>query len=179
MSAPVVVGLDLSLTSTGVAISGGGAVTADTIKPPRGLDGLARLRYLRGVVGYAVRDADLVVVETLALSSRTGKALERAGFWWAVRDEIDHLGIPFLGRTPQQVKMFATGKGNTLKDEVLAAMIKRYMEIEIKGNDAADALALCGIGLHHLGHSLGTGLLPKTHLRALDKIEVEPPLGAP
>ena len=177
MTGPRVIGLDLSLTSTGTAVvTAGGPVEVTTVKAPRPdpagdplARDLARLRHLRAVVGYAARGCDLAVLEGLAFGTRTGKASERAGLWWFVVDQLTDLGVPVAVMPPATRAMYATGKGNAPKDLVLVTTARLYPHVPVTGNDAADALVLAAAGLDHLGHPLRK--LPQTHRRALDKVQ--------
>jgi crossover junction endodeoxyribonuclease RuvC len=64
---------------------------------------------------------------------------------------------------------FCTGRGNAAKDEVLAAAIKRWPELDIADNNQADALILAMMGAQWAGAI--TGEFPSTHLAALEKCE--------
>jgi crossover junction endodeoxyribonuclease RuvC len=160
-----VIGLDLSLTSTGVA---GSAGWADRIRPAPTLDLFIRLRIIRQRVMDYVRDADLVVVEGLAISRQTGQHLTRAGLWHLVMEQIDAHSIPWAEVSPTGLKRYATGKGNSPKDEVLAAVVRRFPTVEVRGNDEADALVLAAMGADHLGVPIVT--MPEAHRAALAKV---------
>lgn len=141
-----VLGVDLSLTSTGIA----GPGWVDRLVP-FGLSGLPRLRWLRDAVLDRVDDGvDLVVVEGLAYSRTTGKAAERAGLWHLVVERLD-LMVPWAQVSPTARAKYATGKGNAPKDAVLAAVVRRFPGVPVSGNDEADALVLAAMGLDHLG----------------------------
>ncbi|MGW8565681.1 hypothetical protein [Isoptericola sp. NPDC055881] len=171
-----IVGLDLSLTSTGIA-----SVVPDAVQPalgdrfrtkPAGDDLRARARRLHEIRD-AVRDwtrtrTDLAVVEGLAFSSRSGQATERAGLWWLVVHDLLVRDIPVAVVTPTARAKYATGKGNAGKDEVLAAVVRRYPDVETRGNDEADALVLAAMGARALGHPIDD--LPKTHTDAMAKV---------
>ena len=84
-----VIGLDLSLSSTGVASSLGWVerIQVRDDKTPFG-----RLRAIRDAVFEHCRGVDLVVSAGLAVASRTGQALTRAGLWHLVMEHVDRLG---------------------------------------------------------------------------------------
>lgn len=167
MTAPKVVGLDLSLASTGVACNLGWAdhirVKRSTVVSP-----FTRPRQIRTAVMDHVRGAALVVVEGLAVHSQTGRHLERAGLWHLVMEEIDGADIAWAEVSPTGLKKYATGKGNAAKDEVLAAVIKRFPTFDVGGNDQADALVLAAMGSDHLGHPLID--MPVEHRKALKAV---------
>jgi crossover junction endodeoxyribonuclease RuvC len=76
--------------------------------------------------------------------------------------------IPCVVVSPSQLKTYALGKGSgkgTDKDWVLAAVVRRYLEVAIAGNDEADALVLAAMAADHYGHPVVT--VPETHRRAL------------
>jgi crossover junction endodeoxyribonuclease RuvC len=170
-----ITGLDLSLVSTGVAgyriTDGPARVWVDRIdgKPWSSLPTMRRLRTIRAHVLEHVRDADLVVVESLALSRQTGQHLTRAGLWHMVMERVDTLDIPWCEVSPTTLKKYATGRGNAGKDEVLAAVVRRYPDVEVTGNDDADALVLVAMAAHHYQVST-LPTVPASHAAALDKV---------
>ena len=164
---PRVIGLDLSLTSTGVA-SSLGWTRRITTKPTDYTTTFARLREIRSRVRDCVRNADLVVVEGLALGSQTGQHLTRAGLWHLVMESVDAAGIPWTEVPPATLKRYATGKGVAPKDEVLLSVARRFPDWDVTNADEADALVLAAMGADHLGHPLVE--MPATHRSALDKV---------
>lgn len=160
--APHVIGVDLSLTRTGIACAHG----ADSITPPRGTTGFDRLRWIRRAVLAWTAEADLVIVEGLSYASNMPSAQERAGLWHLVMVAIDGKGIRWTQLPPATLKKYSTGKGNAGKDEVLTAAVRR-LPMPIDNNDQADAAWLCAAGHELLGAPLVE--LPATHRRALDR----------
>jgi crossover junction endodeoxyribonuclease RuvC len=175
-----IVGLDLSLTNTGVAIieqrpdvlavdlhsvSSKGSQSDNLTERHNRLDGL-RDR----IMGY-VGAADLAVIEQPAFSRTTGSQHDRSGLWWLVMDAL-HLwgdeGPAVVEVTPGGLKKYATGSGSAGKDEVLLAVARRYPDIDVRTNDQADALVLAAMGARHLGHPIDD--MPKAHLAAMDAV---------
>lgn len=173
-----IVGLDLSLASTGLAVADElGVIEVGQIRTkPTGDDLVARrerLRAIRTELRPWLRGADLVVVEGLAYASRSPHATERAGLWWLVVDHLIGNGAPVAVVSPTSRAKYATGKGNAGKDQVLAAVVRRYPDVEVTGNDQADALILAAMGARSLGRPIEAGGitgLPKTHLDAMTKV---------
>jgi len=141
------------------------------------LNDLARITHIATVVrefaaygpGHVAHPADLAVIEGPAYSrGQMGGQHAKAGSWWLIVDNLASAGIPILVVPPNVRAMYATGKGNAGKDEVLAAVVKRYPGYDVDSNDIADALAMCALGARLLGHPIDD--LPKTHLRALAKL---------
>lgn len=169
---PRVVGLDLSLASSGVAVRAGLHIP----KPPRKLVGAPRIRWItNAVTSYA---ADLYVIEGPAYSRALGIGHhEAAGLWWAVRLELWEREIPVAVVPPSVLKKYATGRGNASKDQVLAAAIRRYAHMPISCNDEADAYVLYAMGLDYLGHP--PVVVPKSHRESLDSADWPAALPAP
>ncbi|UQS95197.1 RuvC-like resolvase [Pseudanabaena phage Pam4] len=183
-----ILGLDLSLSSTGVAHvtttpDGWQAETSRVVVKarhvPRGgephtlAERSVRLRRLAGLITDHARGADLVVVEGPSYASDTGKAHDRAGLWWLVVGRLTGAGLQVVEVPPSTVKTYATGKGNAGKDEVLAAVVRRYPTVEVRDNNEADALVLAALGARFLRLPIEPDL-PKTHLRALTGVRWTP-----
>jgi crossover junction endodeoxyribonuclease RuvC len=177
-----VVGLDLSLTSTGIAtIHRDDSITLRGIGS-KGRAGATlperrhRLDQLGECIVQHVLDASphLVVIEAPAFSRTTGHQHDRSGLWWLV---VNRLVLSRFVSGPTTVVeasgtsrcKYATGKGNAHKDQVLAAVVRRYTSVEVTGNDTADALILAAMGRRWLGHPIETSL-PNTHLAAMDGV---------
>lgn len=171
------VGIDLSLTSTGIAVSRHGwlETTLVTSKPPKGgglySGKLARFQQIRSdiMMNIATGSESHVYLEGPAYASAGQATHDMAGNWWMLYEMLTDWGHMVTVVPPAVVKQYATGKGNAAKDAVLAAAIKRYPEIDIPGNDIADAVVLMAIGRRLMGQPLEADL-PKTHLRAVDKL---------
>lgn len=174
------VGIDLSLTSTGLALYYPDGVEApDTMtiktKPP-GAPGyessLHRFQLIAGrirhEIGQEVPGRVHVCLEGPSYNS-VQSAHVMSGNWWNLYGGLMNEGFKITVVPPAVVKMYATGKGNASKDAVLAAAIKRYPDVDIPGNDIADAVILLAIGCRLAGRPLEYQL-PATHLRALEKL---------
>jgi crossover junction endodeoxyribonuclease RuvC len=164
-----VVGLDLSLTGTGISTPDGvrlveskGAKAATLADRAHRLDSLMR-KILRDCSA-----ADLVVIEQPAFSRTQGSQHDRSGLWWLVVSSLIYAGVPVAEVTPSGRAKYATGKGNAGKDAVLGEVIRRFPGYTDSNNNTADAYVLMAMGLEHVGHPLVE--LPKTHRDALDAV---------
>lgn len=124
-------------------------------------------RIVRELRDYCT-EADLVVVEQPAFSRSTGSMHDRSGLWWLAVAKLRSLDRPVVEVTPTARAKYATGKGNAGKDAVLAAVVRRYPDVEVTGNDEADALVLAAMGARWAGHPIDDP--PKTHLAALEAV---------
>ena len=173
---PVVVGLDPSLTGTGIASSNGWCEVIGYKRRSKDpgitqlphAERLTAMRILVKDVCTAIGAPALVVMELPAPSRSGGGAHERGWFWWQLYNHLDLREIAVGLLTPNQRALYATGKGAAAKGAVIDAVTRRFPDWATEGNDnAADAVALMAAGRDWLGHPIAT--LPKTHRAALDK----------
>ncbi|WP_280448428.1 hypothetical protein [Nocardia brasiliensis] len=172
-----VVGLDLSLTSTGIAVHGPDIPPwCGTIESTgKDSDGWGtryrRLGDLMGRILPPIPDGALVVMEAPAYSRSTGKAHDRSGLWWMLYDILAGTTRTVVPVLPNVRAKYATGKGNASKDQVLAAAVRRYASIDITGNDTADAVVLMAIGCRLLGRPIDDPM-PALNLAALTTLSL-------
>lgn len=180
-----VVGLDPSLTSTGMAfatVDGAGVQLStkthksNAKKDPTLADRGGRLHRLSEKI---ITDAcqfqpELVLVEEPAHNQKSGHHHDRSGLWWlSVKGMIDS-GLQVHEISITTLKKYATGSGAAAKEAVVIAATRRYPEVEFVTNDEADALILAAIGCRLLGAPIEPSL-PKTNLDAmavLKKLEI-------
>lgn len=189
----VVVGLDLSLTRTGVTRiicepdpAARPRITCRSVtarvrqvkkgdEPHTVAERSARVRRLTGDTTALCAGADLVVVEGPSYASDTGKAHDRAGYWWLVVARLTGAGLHVVEVPPSALKMYALGKGGGAgagKDDVLAAVVRRYHDVEFSGNDEADSLVLAAMGARFIGQPVDDP--PATHTRAMKSVRWTP-----
>jgi Holliday junction resolvasome RuvABC endonuclease subunit len=175
-----VLGIDLSLTSTGLAGPGWTATIepANRTRIHRERDDKtndARLRtaynhqrltaitsqlddYLTGV--------DLVVMEGLAYDAHdTDRQL--AGLSWIIRDRLWRRAIPYALVPPSTLKQFVTSNGAANK-VLMRDLIDDWFDWFRGGFDEADAAGLMAMGYAHLGAPLGP--LGEHQVTALGKV---------
>lgn len=128
--------LDVSLTSTGVAHSGG------TFRITPKSRGAQRLADIRDAIGDALDEysPDLVVIEGYAFA-RANQAHQIGEAGGVVRLLLHDRGIEYAEVPPAKVKKWATGKGNADKDTMLETAIRKH-GFTGHGNDEADAWLL-------------------------------------
>ncbi|MFJ8163848.1 hypothetical protein ACIRBY_23375 [Streptomyces sp. NPDC096136] len=158
----LVIGLDLSLTSTGIA----GAGWSDKIRTKTRGD--ARIRILQiGIADY-IKAADLVVMEGPSYGHAALAGHEDlAGLRVIVRQYCYRHHIPYAVIPPASLKVYATGNGRAEKGAIRSAVAERYGYLT-EGParyDEADAYVAMAAGYDWLGHPLKA--LPESHRRAL------------
>lgn len=162
--APTVVGLDLSLTATGIATDHA-EVLATKLK------GAERLAWVRDEVYDRLHapKADLVVLEGYAYA-RANQAHQVGELGGVIRLMLHEAGVPWVEVAPAALKKYATGHGNAGKGEVLAAAIRR-LGYDGHDDNEADALWLREMGLDHYAGEGRPPWVPAAHRVALDKID--------
>jgi hypothetical protein len=163
-----VVGLDLSLTATGIALPDGTSLTAR----PRDLAGVPRLLWIRRQVAKAVglaplRDGSLapratvVMIEGPAFMAKGSHQWALGGLAWSVYTDLHQAGVPYVEVIVQHIKTLATGRGNAPKVQMVTSARER---LGYRGHDdnQADALWLRQMGLLTFG--VEEVPLPATHL---------------
>jgi crossover junction endodeoxyribonuclease RuvC len=169
------VGLDLSLTSTGIAT--GNSTWAINAK---GLKGPQRLIHLRDEIIEALEQQSdelhsangvLVLVEGYSFGSRNSHAHALGELGGVVRVALHEAGFPYVEVPPTVRAKFATGRGNAGKSEVVSAVSARTGLLwDGAGNeDRCDAWILQEIGYTFLGEPRFEW--PASHRSALTKIE--------
>jgi crossover junction endodeoxyribonuclease RuvC len=145
-----IVGLDLSLTRTGVCrtvqIGNWGVASIET-RPPKCLQ--ERINQIVTEVMRVV-DADCrVFIEGHSFGSFGGQMRDRAELAGVVKQQLWLSNIPFSLVPPTVLKKYVTGKGNAEKPLMLHMIIKKT-GVECENDDQADALALADFGWHVL-----------------------------
>lgn len=160
---PRVLGLDLSLTATGVCLTDGMTLTIKTQQKYRDL----RLVHIGDALASMIGDGhsvDLAVIEDLPMHAKS------AGITGMVhgvaRAVLLRAGIPYVLVAPATLKAYATGKGSGDKTPMAMAAYKRA-GVEFPDDNQCDAWWLRAAGLDRLGHPLFD--LPAAQRARLDK----------
>lgn len=164
---PDVIGLDLSLTSTGMAY---GDATVSFQPKTKGMQRLQEI--MRGVFDIARSLPDpFVVVEGYSFSSRNSHAHALGELGGVIRYHLWQAQVPYVDVPPTCRAKFATGKGNAGKAEVVSAVSARTGRTWIgKGaEDECDAWVLQEMGLAHF--NIPRHQWPAANLSTLSTIE--------
>lgn len=158
-----IIGIDPSLTATGLADVYGRTFTIDN------LHGDLRLHHLHATVKLQAYVAELAVIEDLPTHGMgAGKTGMAQG---VIRLALMSLDIPYVCVTPASLKKFACGKGNATKADMRVELLRRSL-FDLRDDNQVDAWWLRQMGLAHYG--IAEVKLPANHLVALDKIDWSP-----
>lgn len=174
---PLVVGLDLSLTGTGVAAADGtlrtirSATTDDTVHLRVGRITDIALTILKLIP----EDTALIVIEGPAYGQQAQAGVHlRAGLWWHIAYTLTRWrpDAHLIEASPSTVKKLATGKGNATKPDMRMALFQRA-GVDCRDDNQVDAFWLRQIGLQLL-EAPDRLTLPATHMAALAKVHNRP-----
>lgn len=164
---PNVVGLDLSLTSTGLCVEGDAITISTSVK------GVERLRSIAREVMLRVMplQGPAVCIEGYSFGSRNSQAHAIGELGGVIRLNLWELDIPYVEIPPTCRAKFATGKGNAAKNEVVSAISARTGIIwSGKGaDDMCDAWILEEMGRCYFGRERFDW--PQVNRSALDKVD--------
>lgn len=167
MSTFSVVGLDLSLTSTGLSTD------LETVALQPSCKGIERLIWLRNRITTSLEDIDhpVVVIEGYSFGSRNSQAHAAGELGGVVRVALWENNIPFVDVPPTCRAKFATGRGNASKSEVVSAISARTGLVwSGKGaDDCCDAWILREMG--RLFFDLAEWDWPAVNKSALEKVD--------
>jgi hypothetical protein len=170
------VGLDLSLTSTGIALG-----DATWTIEGKNLRQVRRLVYIRDQILEALANHGqpvgpdtpplVAVIEGYSFSSRNSHAHALGELGGVVRVALHEIAVPVIEVPPTCRAKFATGRGNASKSEVVSAISARTGILwDGSGNeDRCDAWILQEMARTYMGHPRYEW--PATHRAALDKID--------
>jgi crossover junction endodeoxyribonuclease RuvC len=185
-----VIGLDLSLRSTGVAewsthepVFRSTRVLSDPTPSKTLLERHDRLQQIEDEIIRLVWSGPLpalVVVEGPSMGSIQG-AHEMSGNWWRVVGRLMQAGLPVVEVPPTSVKLYATGSGSShgatkvTKLMVINEVNRRYdigpILLGRGDSDRADAIVLAAMGIRMISTPVDP-YIPAPNLRALTKIRL-------
>lgn len=174
----IVVGLDPSLTNTGIAVlrdgrpiklttTGHGTLNARDYQH-RSDRIVTQAHDVMATINHTIH---LAVIEGPAYGACNASTHDGSGLWWRFYSALRARGIPIAVVAPTTRAKWATGRGNADKKQVLAAVRATWApwKAYITGHDIADALTLAEIGARHLDEPLH--FTPRRrHIEALTSI---------
>ena len=167
-----VVGIDLSLTATGIAaLTDGDHVPAVCLSGSTGSKDATLAQQSKrhselvaDIIGTVYGRGEkflrpaMVVIEGPSLGNPRNSdtsSWRRAGVWWQVVQTLVDDQVPVISVSPAALKKFATGKGNAAKTAVALAVQREWPTVILSDDNICDALGLAMIGAAKLGMDCG------------------------
>ena len=162
-----ILGVDLSLTSTGISANGKTGTITTPAKGPERLS-IISLAVLDAVIDNSIQ---LVAIEGYSFASRNSQAHSIGVLGGVVRTRLWERNIPYVDIPPTCRAKFATGRGNAAKTEVMSSIsAKTGLVFSGKGaDDMCDAWILEEMCRTRIGISDYTW--SAAQLSALDKVD--------
>jgi crossover junction endodeoxyribonuclease RuvC len=113
-----------------------------------------RLEYLRVQVENVLCGADLAVIEDMPYGMKGSAVTGLAGLQWVIRHQAWKMRVPYVVVNVRIREKWITGRGNPGKDACLIQVLKRFPDVEVSGNDEADALTLAAMAADQYGFPL-------------------------
>lgn len=167
-----IVGVDPSLTSTGIALVEGGRFTAvERVRTK--LKGHQRVDH---IVSRILEVADspvdtLVGIEGTAMGAKGAAVVQIFGLWGIITRELWKAGFRYYVVGPTTLKKYATGSGAAGKDDVMTAVVRSYPDVDFTGNDMADAMVIAAIGARQHDAPIAGETKTKIQLETLGKVD--------
>ncbi len=169
----IVVGLDPSLTGTGIACEDGFSERVITPSASSLRGQLQRMNIIASRVALRTLDGALVVIEAPSYGSNHPGHHAVAGLWWILVATVVGKGCPVVQVAPSSLKKFATGNGWADKSGMLTAWLE-HGGAYITDDNRVDARWPRQIGLHLMGDPEALDL-PARQLAAIEGLRGQLP----
>ena len=150
-----IIGGDVALADTGLAIWRDGAMSVRTVHTPSGQPPEARWAYIGEQLWPLIAQdpgATFVTIEGVFASAKTaGNSLKLAMLQGSLRLGLWYRKVPFAVVDNAAVKLYATGYGRATKTEMITAAVDRLKLSYRPDEHQADALWLAAMTLDHFG----------------------------
>lgn len=138
------VGLDPSTKTGFVALDPDGkTLRAKELTGVGGKDPKRMVTLIDEVTAHIQPD-DFVVIEGFGFATQQG--IQLGGIGWGIRSALFRRGIKYIEASPAQVKKFATGKGNTKKEDMILPLSDKW-GFRHSSDNVRDAYVLARIAL--------------------------------
>ena len=137
------VGIDPSLSTGLLIIQDGRVQTEEEIKTKTAIEP-ERFMIIANHIIQHLQEGDIICIEGFSYGSKGRGVSTQYGMGWIIRAELKRNGYNYYEIAPGALKKFATGKGNTSKDEMVLPIYKRW-GYEGKTDNIRDAFILAKI----------------------------------
>ena len=171
MTAARILGIDPSLTSTGVGCvytgsnrAGGLNAVTNRVEssPPKRAKGdktpatlTERYERLHAICAGVIQETNgvaLAVIEGPSYASAGAGTWDRAGLWWRIVGRLQAGDVPVVVVPPKTRAVWATGSGAAGKSPIAVHLSRMWPDVEPGiSDDEWDALALATMGAQQLG----------------------------
>ena len=142
-----IVGIDLSLTATGLCSrSPRGGYSTEEFSPKKKVliaRWVAIRKYIRDFLPLSKKC--FVFIEGYAFAARSRSVTGLAEIGGIIRMDLYDHGIEYIEIAPTMLKKFVTGKGNVKKDLILKEVYRRW-NMDLESHNMADAYGLVKLG---------------------------------
>jgi crossover junction endodeoxyribonuclease RuvC len=153
-----IVGLDLSLSSTGFCCISPEGFRLETIKSKSQTkqatlsNKIERAHLIVADIIYEVAISsppDKIYIEAPIVLSHGGSVLDLTRLFHLTTYGLWNLGFKIITVQPTVLKKFVTGKGNASKEDMIMAFVKERTGHEAKSDDEVDAYWLARMGFNN------------------------------
>jgi hypothetical protein len=156
------VGVDLSLSRTGICILDGDIVRFHDFSSP-GKEAIRKKQeWMITSIFKILSPDDVLVLEDFGVSSRfspSGRFVERIEMCGMLKWCCRNFHFPWLSAQPSLIKSFATGKSSAHKDEVFLS-VSEVWKVSPRNHDQADAFILAALGRAYFDKAWAGGHVP-------------------
>ena len=155
-----IIGLDLSIRSSGVCIHKESGHETFTINPPDYLSTSARIELIRIEIAEAIskHEPEMVAIEELYFCRNAKVALKLAKLHGAIDNHLERIKQPTMQIENRKLKQFITGNGNASKEDMInncnlkygTSFIWKGKNSKFTQDDECDAFALCKYAIANL-----------------------------
>lgn len=169
-----IVGLDLSLTSTGWFIIDKDKKEYGEIKtnPKKFTNIIERCEYIADTIIEKIKKlnkVDLIIMEDYFSGTNSQTVILLATLGTIVRYKLLENNLSYITVMPTQIKKYETGNGNAHKDNILKSIFKNH-QVDVQSNNIADACAIAYLGLGYLEYQQGSKQFSKYQIEVLKKV---------
>jgi Holliday junction resolvasome RuvABC endonuclease subunit len=157
------IGIDQSLSSTGIAVLDGDGrskhLTRIKTKTDQFETEIERMVYIKkSIYDICIQfNVTQAIMEGFSYCSKGNRTYQVGGMGYIIRELFFERNIPYKIIAPRELKKFVAGSGNADKSSIIEAVNKRWGQSlrNPRDNDIADAYALAMMGIEILNNNGG------------------------
>jgi len=163
------IGIDRSLTSTGIAIIHKGKFVKQMEFSTKEIEEMRLIEIGRCIVKECKNyELPLICMEDYSFD-KPYQAHQLGELGGVVKAFLRLKGYPYLSTSPGTIKKYVSGKGNTPKD-LIPMFVSKKFKIEPMGGDAADAIACVHLAYNAFAYKSGNHNYTQKEKEAFDAL---------